>query len=194
MEVGGGGVVDDGCFHTLLSHLASKKVAERDPDEARGSRRASSGSSSFSAVRIQTAKPKTKRNLVAAVLRRLADARTPQLRGPTPGMERPEELQPPEEGSGEKPPVMSPNVAVWKMRNTWRCRLIRVLPTIPCERSSCTSEERGGKKIIISSQNCFKCAFFQFFWLFFPLFPRFLSPYSTAPTLPRVSIVPRQTC
>lgn len=130
---------------TLLSRLASKKVAERDPDEARGSRRASSGSSSFSAARIQTAKPKTERSLVVVVLRRLADARTPQPCEPpptpcAPQMERPEELQPPEEGSGEKPPVMSPNVAVWKMRNTWRCRLIRVLPTILCERSSCTIE------------------------------------------------------
>lgn len=173
VEVGGGGVVDDGCFHTLLSHLASKKVAERDPDEARGSRRASSGSNSFSAVRIQTAKPKTKRNLVAAVLRRLADARTPQLRGPTPGMERPEELQPPEEGSGEKPPVMSPNVAVWKMRNTWRCRLIRVLPTIPCERSSCTSEERGGKK-----NNNFKPKLFQMC-----VFSVFLVIFSSLPSL-----------
>lgn len=76
------------------------------------------------------------------------------------GMERPEELQPPEEGSGEKPPVMSPNVAVWKIRNTWRCGLIRVLPTILCERSSC-------EIITIPSRKCFKCAFLQFSGCFF---------------------------
>lgn len=175
---------------TLLSRLASKKVAERDPAEARGSRR-NPRRNPVRFPRSESKQPSPKLNAASSSSSSCCDALLTlvhrQPLAPPPGMERPEELQPPEEGSGEKPPVMSPNVAVWKMRNTWRCRLIRVLPTMLCERSSC-------EIILISSRNCFNCAFPSVLWLFFPLFPRFLSPHSAAPTLPRVSMVPRQTC
>lgn len=179
---------------TLLSRLASKKVAGRDPAEARGSRR-NPRRNPVRFPRSESKQPSPKLNaassfVVVVLLRRLADARTPQPRGrpssppPPPGMERPEELQPPEEGSGEKPPVMSPNVAVWKNEKHLEVQIDQSLTHTPLRAEQLQNNNKKLFQMCVSSV----------LWLFFPLFPRFPSPHSAAPTLPRVSMVPRQTC